>query len=142
MPLEKIAAELSTILWYQVFAEGDLSAVRAKMNQAVKSGCKAICITTGVPFRKAQASSGPAKLAALSRPAANWDIVDQMRKGINVPVLIKGIMTPEEAEAAVKRGVQGIVVSNYGGLLTPGMASSMDAAIDCRCRGRQGAGFD
>jgi hypothetical protein len=65
-------------------------------------------------------------LAALSRPAANWDIVDQMRKGINVPVLIKGIMTPEEAEAAVKRGVQGIVVSNYGGLLTPGMASSME----------------
>jgi 4-hydroxymandelate oxidase len=65
-------------------------------------------------------------LAAISRPAANWDLIDQMRKGINVPVLIKGIMTPEEAEAAVKRGVQGIVVSNYGGLLTPGMASPME----------------
>ena len=126
MPLEKIAAESSTILWYQVFPEGDLSAVRAKMNQAVKSGCKAICITTGAPFRNAEASSGPAKLAAVSSPAANWDLIDQMRKGINVPVLIKGVMTPEEAEAAVKRGIQGIVVSNYGGLLTPGMASSME----------------
>jgi isopentenyl diphosphate isomerase/L-lactate dehydrogenase-like FMN-dependent dehydrogenase len=59
-------------------------------------------------------------------PAANWDLIDQMRKGINIPVLIKGIMTPEEAEAAVKRGVQGIVVSNYGGLLTPGMATSVE----------------
>jgi len=126
LPLEKIAAESSTILWYQVFLEGDLSAVRAKMNQAVKSGCRAICITTGASFRNAEASSGPAKFAAISRPAANWDLIDQMRKGINVPVLIKGVMTPEEAEAAVKRGIQGIVVSNYGGLLTPGMASSME----------------
>jgi isopentenyl diphosphate isomerase/L-lactate dehydrogenase-like FMN-dependent dehydrogenase len=62
----------------------------------------------------------------MSHPALNWDIIDQMRKGINVPVLIKGIMTPEEAEAAIKRGVQGIVVSNYGGLLTPGMAPPME----------------
>src|SRR5207302_6320563 len=90
------------------------------------AGCKAICITTGVPFRNAEPASGPAKLAAMSRPAVNWDVIDQIRKGIDVPVLIKGIMTPEEAEAAVKRGIQGIVVSNYGGLLTPGMAPAME----------------
>ena len=126
VPLEKIAAESSTTLWYQVFAEGDLSAVREKMNQAVKAGCKAVCITTGTPFRNAEAKSGPAKLAAMSRTPLNWDAIDQLRKGVNVPVLIKGIMTPDEAEAAVKRGVQGIVVSNYGGLLTPGMASSIE----------------
>jgi len=124
-PLEKIAAESSRIQ-YQVFPEGDLSTVRAKMNQAVKSGCKATCITTGVPFRNTEASFGPAKLAAISRQAANWDLIDRMRKGINVPILVKGIMTPEEAEAAVKRGIKGIVVSNYSGLLTPGMASSME----------------
>ena len=126
MPLEKIAAGSSTILWYQVFPEADASAARAKMNQAVKSGCKAICITTGVPFRNAPAGSTPAKLAEMSRPALNWDVIDQMRQGIHVPVLIKGIMTPDEAEAAVKRGIQGIVVSNYGGLLVPGMASSIE----------------
>ena len=126
VPLEKVAAESSTVLWYQVFAEGDLSAVNAKLAQAAKAGCKAVCITTGAAFRNAEAVSGPAKLAAMSRPALNWDAIDQMRKGINVPVLIKGIMSPDEAETAVKRGVQGIVVSNYGGLLTPGMASSME----------------
>src|SRR5258708_8093630 len=91
MPLEKIAAESSTILWYQVFPEGDLSAVRAKMNQAVKSGCKAICTTMSAPFRNAEASSGPAKMVAISRPATNWDLIDQMRNGINVPVLIKDV---------------------------------------------------
>jgi isopentenyl diphosphate isomerase/L-lactate dehydrogenase-like FMN-dependent dehydrogenase len=59
-------------------------------------------------------------------PAVNWPLIDQMRQGIGVPVLLKGIMTPQEAETAVKRGIEGVVISNYGGLLTPGMASSME----------------
>ena len=78
MPLEKIAAESKTILWYQVFAEGDASSIRAKVDQAVKAGCKAICLTTGVPFRNAEARSGPAKLAAVQRPALNWEAIDQI----------------------------------------------------------------
>jgi isopentenyl diphosphate isomerase/L-lactate dehydrogenase-like FMN-dependent dehydrogenase len=126
MPLESIAAQSSTVLWYQVFPEGDVSGVNAKMAQAVKSGCKAICITTGFPFPNTEVGAGPANLAAMTHSAVNWDVIDKMRKGINVPVLIKGIMTPKEAKTAVKRGVQGIVVSNYGGLLTPGMASSIE----------------
>jgi 4-hydroxymandelate oxidase len=126
MPLEKIAAESTTVLWYQVFLEGDRSVVRAKMDRAIQAGCKAICITTGVPFRNAEAGSGPSRLAAMSLPVINWDVIGQLRKGMNVPVLIKGIMTPGEAEAAIQHGIQGIVVSNYGGLLTPGMASSLE----------------
>ena len=126
MPLEKIAAESSTILWYQVFLDGDAAAVRDKMILAAKSGCKAICITTQVPFPSQEACSGPAKLADVSRPSINWNVIDQIRKGVNVPILIKGIMTAEEAEAAGKRGIQGIIVSNYGGLLTPGMACPME----------------
>ncbi len=47
LPLEKIAAESKTTLWYQVFPEEDAAAVRAKMDRAVKSGCKAVCITVG-----------------------------------------------------------------------------------------------
>jgi len=114
-PVENIAAESKTTLWYQVFPEEDMSAVRAKMDRAVKAGCKAICITVGAPLPNAKA-----------RPVVNWTKIDQMRKGIGVPVLIKGIMTPQEAGAALKQGIDGIVVSNYGGLLTPGMASSME----------------
>ena len=62
----------------------------------------------------------------MTRPGLNWAAIDQMRKGVGVPVLIKGIMTPQEAGAVIKRGIDGIVVSNYGGLLAPGMASSME----------------
>lgn len=126
MPLEKITPESSTILWYQVFLKGDPATARAKVDQAIKSGCKAICITTEFPFPSQEVCSGPPTLSGMSRPPINWDVIDQIRKGVNVPVLIKGIMTAEEAEAAVKRGIQGIIVSNYGGLLAPGMASAME----------------
>jgi isopentenyl diphosphate isomerase/L-lactate dehydrogenase-like FMN-dependent dehydrogenase len=114
LPIEKIAAESQTTLWYQVFPEEDLTAVRAKMDRAVKVGCKAICITVGASILNARA-----------RPVVSWTLIDQMRKGIGVPVLIKGIMTPQEAAAAVKQGIDGIVVSNSL-LSTPGMASSME----------------
>src|SRR6202035_3563909 len=77
--------------------------------------CKAICITVGGPIPNGKV-----------RPVVNWTVIDQMRKGIGVPVLIKGIMTPQDATDALKQGIDGIVVSNYGGLLIPGMASSME----------------
>jgi 4-hydroxymandelate oxidase len=112
-PLEKIVEASSTVLWYQVLLDADPSAIRARIDRAVQAGCKAICITTSAPHPAAR------------RPAS-WDLIDQLRKGLNVPVLLKGIMTPQEAETAVKRHIDGIVVSNYGGLLTPGMAPPME----------------
>jgi 4-hydroxymandelate oxidase len=126
MPIEKIAAESKTTLWYQVFAEGDPSGVRAKIDQAIKAGCKGVCITVGSFYRNSEDWPSPAKLAAMPHPAMNWEAIDQLRKGISVPVLIKGVMTPQDAAAAVKRGVQGVVVSNYGGLLMPGAAPPME----------------
>jgi len=58
--------------------------------------------------------------------ALNWNVIDQLRQGLSVPFVLKGIMTPEEADAAVKHGVQGIVVSDYGGLLSKGMAPAIE----------------
>jgi isopentenyl diphosphate isomerase/L-lactate dehydrogenase-like FMN-dependent dehydrogenase len=52
---------------------------------------------------------------ARSRPARiDWRAVDQIRQRLAAPVLVKGIMTTEDAEAALQHGVQGIIVSNHG----------------------------
>jgi 4-hydroxymandelate oxidase len=133
VPFDKIAAEAKTTLWYQVYAEGDLDAVRGRVQAAVKAGCKAVCITVGAQFRNVTDTPNPAKLASMPKTALNWNLIDQIRQGVNVPVVVKGIMTPEDADAAVKHGIQGVVVSNYGGpltssggLLTKGMASSIE----------------
>jgi len=44
-----------------------------------------------------------------------WEYLDQVRKFIKVPVVIKGIVTAEDARLCVERGFNGIVVSNHGG---------------------------
>jgi 4-hydroxymandelate oxidase len=45
----------------------------------------------------------------------NWQYVDEVRKLLKIPVLIKGIVTAEDAADCVKYGVDGIIVSNHGG---------------------------
>jgi isopentenyl diphosphate isomerase/L-lactate dehydrogenase-like FMN-dependent dehydrogenase len=45
----------------------------------------------------------------------SWDYLDQVRKFIKTPVIIKGIVTAEDAKLCVERGFNGIVVSNHGG---------------------------
>jgi 4-hydroxymandelate oxidase len=111
-PIEQIAAESKTTLWYQVFPEPDMSAVRSRTEQAVKAGCKAICLTLG---------ADPQATAA----GLDWNAIDGLRKGINVPFLLKGITNPEEARTAVGKGIQGIVVSDYGPRSLVGLAQPM-----------------
>ena len=79
--------------------EENVKSVQTQMQQAIKAGCKAICIAVA-----------PGVGSAPPRP--DWAVIKQLRQGISVPVLVKGIMTPEDAKAAVQQGVQGIIVSS------------------------------
>jgi 4-hydroxymandelate oxidase len=116
IPVDQVAAEAKSSLWYQVFPEANVDAVKVRLRQAVQAGCKAVCITVGTPYQPAVSGPpNPAKLQAMGNPKTDWAVIDRLRQGVTVPVLLKGIMSPEEAQTAVKRGVQGIVVSNYGG---------------------------
>ena len=117
-PVDQIAKEAKVPLWYQVYPGGDLPAARTRVARAVKAGCKVVVITAGIPYRAAGA--GPTAPALL-----DWRVIDQLRQGITVPVVLKGVMTAEEAQAAVSRGFQGIVVSNYGGRSFPATASGI-----------------
>jgi 4-hydroxymandelate oxidase len=107
--IDKIAAEAKTPLWFQVSPERELASVRARIGEAVKCGCKAVCLTVGLPDQ-----------------TIDWSGIDGLRKGISVPLLLKGIMSPREAEAAVRNGVQGIVVSNYRGPFNSGLAATIE----------------
>ena len=115
VPIEQIAALAKTTLWYQVYPEQDATTVRSRIDRAVKAGCKALIITAGVP------PGGDPKAPRLT----DWNAIERLRQGAKVPVILKGVMTPEEAQAAVARGFQGIVVSNYSGRATPGTASTI-----------------
>ncbi|HET9469407.1 MAG TPA: alpha-hydroxy acid oxidase [Vicinamibacterales bacterium] len=74
-----------------------------------------------VPGAAAQAAPAAApRGAAAYRVGAgrlwySWEYMDQVRKFIKTPIIIKGIVTAEDARICVERGFDGIVVSNHGG---------------------------
>ncbi len=55
------------------------------------------------------------KVTALHSPDMNWDFVKRLRDAVTVKLLLKGIVTREDAQLAVEHGVDGLIVSNHGG---------------------------
>jgi len=60
-------------------------------------------------------------------PSVNWKDVEWVRSQWNGPLIIKGILDPEDAGAALESGADGIVVSNHGGRQLDGALSSARA---------------
>jgi isopentenyl diphosphate isomerase/L-lactate dehydrogenase-like FMN-dependent dehydrogenase len=60
-------------------------------------------------------------------PALTWDDLAFIRQHTRLPILLKGILHPEDAREAVRRGVQGIIVSNHGGRQMDGAIAAIDA---------------
>jgi lactate 2-monooxygenase len=66
-------------------------------------------------------------LDVFSRPSLTWDQVSFLREATRLPILVKGILHPDDARQAVEHGVDGIVVSNHGGRQVDGAIASLDA---------------
>lgn len=62
-----------------------------------------------------------------SNPGLTWDQLGTLRQRTDLPVLLKGILHPDDAMRAVDLGVSGIVVSNHGGRQVDGAIASLDA---------------
>jgi len=66
-------------------------------------------------------------LATYSRPSLSWADLPQLRELTSLPILLKGILHPDDARSAVGAGIDGIVVSNHGGRQVDGAIASLDA---------------
>jgi 4-hydroxymandelate oxidase len=55
------------------------------------------------------------KVTATHPANMNWEFVKRLRDTVTVKLLIKGIVTREDAQIAVEHGVDGLIVSNHGG---------------------------
>jgi isopentenyl diphosphate isomerase/L-lactate dehydrogenase-like FMN-dependent dehydrogenase len=63
----------------------------------------------------------------MSIAGLTWDYVDQLRAATSMKILVKGIVTAEDASRCMERGVDGMIVSNHGGRVE----NSGRASIDC-----------
>ena len=65
-------------------------------------------------------------LGVQANPSLSWDDLAQLREMTSLPIVIKGIQHPDDAREAVRRGIDGIVVSNHGGRQVDGAIGSLD----------------
>jgi lactate 2-monooxygenase len=66
-------------------------------------------------------------LAIYSRPDLTWEDLPYLRECTRLPIVVKGIVHPEDAEHAVAAGMNGIIVSNHGGRQVDGAVGALDA---------------
>ena len=132
------AAAPGADLLFQLYLLGDLGYTRSLVEGAVAAGCRAIVLTVDLPVlayrerdrrsqfhlpampnaeasRTARADRG--RYAGLDDQRAiglTWGDLAEVRSWSSVPLVLKGIIAPEDARLAVEHGVDGIVVSNHG----------------------------
>jgi 4-hydroxymandelate oxidase len=135
-PFSKIAGAAKGPLWFQLYPRQDVEESRTIVEEAQTAGARAIVVTVdqqssyyerqlhnrrlAFTTRRANArpqSSGPPNpyRIADTRLWYDWTFIDKIRPFVKVPLLIKGIVTPEDAKLCVEHGLNGIVVSNHGG---------------------------
>jgi isopentenyl diphosphate isomerase/L-lactate dehydrogenase-like FMN-dependent dehydrogenase len=74
-----------------------------------------------------------------ANPQVTWEDLKWLREITELPIVLKGILHPDDARLAVEHGVQGVLVSNHGGRQVDGAIGALDAlpevvaAVDGRC---------
>ena len=143
--IEEIAAAASGPLWLQLYLFAERPRTLALVRRAEAAGCRAIVLTVdsprwGLKDRSLRtegqfdwppagnlAGLPPSTSAPTGGAPATWADVDWLRGETSLPLLLKGVLTAEDATLAADRGVEGIVVSNHGGRQLDTVTASLDA---------------
>jgi isopentenyl diphosphate isomerase/L-lactate dehydrogenase-like FMN-dependent dehydrogenase len=150
--LEDVAAVGPSPRWFQLYIHKDRGISRAMVERAAAAGYRAIVITGDLPYPgyrerelrhpvvyEGEAAFGNfegivdstgAELMRLLDEVINttvtWDEIEWVRELSGLPVLVKGILTGEDAALAVEYGAAGVVVSNHGGRQLDRVPASID----------------
>ena len=139
--------------WFQLYLFRDRGVTRALADEAIECGFSAIALTVDAPRAGRRerdlrtgfvippevsvpsldaATGGHAPLSvhdvfALVDPTLTWADLEKLAGEVDVPVLVKGVLTAEDARLAVEHGAGGIIVSNHGGRQLDGVPPSLEA---------------
>lgn len=158
--IEEVANKCPELIkWFQLYLFTDRSESLKLIQRAEKAGFKALVLTVDAPrfgLRRRDVRNNfqvPAGFAANFEQKSdkglqnldyidasfNWSDVAWLREVCRLPILIKGIMTPEDSLIALEFGISGIVVSNHGGRqldcapATVDVLGSIVRAVSGRC---------
>ena len=151
-PVDVAAAAPDAPRWLQIYVFRDREVSDDVIAQALDSGFSALVLTADLPvygIRHGEARLGfappeenvPAIVAARARggeadrhhalglleSGLQWDYVTELRERWNVPIIVKGLVTAEDALLACQHGASAVVVSNHGGRQLDGVIASLEA---------------
>ena len=122
--VEQVAAEKPPIFWFQLYVQ-DRDYTERLLRRAVAAGATAIAVTIDTPMsgaRNRQDRSGfafpknlPHIAAGRAEHPLTWKDLEWIQRAASVPLFLKGVLHPNDADLAVKSGAAGIMVSNHGG---------------------------
>ncbi len=126
-------------VWFQLYTSPDWDTTLARVKRAERAGCPNLVLTVDLPASNREAiarfrrDTNPECQACHAADAGiipplpmvgsdridssflDWAYVDRLREATSMRLLIKGIVTAEDAYLAIAHGVDGIIVSNHGG---------------------------
>lgn len=142
--LEEIAAGTAAPLIFQLYMQCQREATLSLVRRAEDAGCRALMVTVDAPVngvRNEEQRAGfclpahvrPVNIEGMAGPvsragpgespvfkglldgAPNWADIEWLRSQTRLPLILKGIVHPLDAERAIELGVEAIAVSNHGG---------------------------
>jgi 4-hydroxymandelate oxidase len=143
-PIERIAPEATSPLWFQLYVQRDRGFTRDLVQRAEDAGARALCVTVDTPVlgtRNREERVGFALSEGLTFPhlegmggtdaaaghgggdsiyapildaSLTWAGIEWLRSIARVPVVLKGITAPQDAAIAAREAVDAIIVSNHG----------------------------
>jgi 4-hydroxymandelate oxidase len=133
-PIESVTATGADV-WFQLYAQPDREFTGHVVRRAEAAGCRALVLTVDSPVfgnRERDLRNGftdlPDGLRCENMRDADgvvrsigfnqdlsWSDVDELRATTRLPLLLKGIVHPDDAVLAVEHGAAGVIVSNHGG---------------------------
>jgi 4-hydroxymandelate oxidase len=134
--LEDVAAAAAGPKWWQLYVFTDRGRTEDTLRRVRDAGFGAICLTVDFPvagLRHRDTRSGFEMPIGLPHddlvfdPNLTWDDLAWIRELAGVPLLVKGILTADDAILALEHGADGIVVSNHGGRQLDGAIPSLRA---------------
>jgi isopentenyl diphosphate isomerase/L-lactate dehydrogenase-like FMN-dependent dehydrogenase len=129
----EIAAAADAPLWFQLYASRHRPFMRYLLDRAAEAGCRAAVLTIDGPtignregerWFRGRTERGRARMGNfeaysgkknIGDPSLTWEIVSWLRANTRLKIMLKGIVTREDAALCAEHGVDGVIVSNHGG---------------------------
>jgi 4-hydroxymandelate oxidase len=150
--LADIVSAAKAPLWFQLYdlRKERREFVRAVVREAEEAGCRVFVVTVDapvdgarnrvqrvadqlpkgleMPYYQKSNSGGVSDLPIMgSMGSFTWEAIQWLRTITQLPIVLKGIMNPDDAQLAVDSGVAGIIVSNHGGRCLDTLPASINA---------------